>query len=132
MFNYKLKIKEHHLDTFGHMNNATYLALYEEARWEMITAMGYGLKEIKKKQIGPVILEANVKFKREIHNRETINITTKFGEMKNRLVMTIEQQMLKENGDVASSANFLVGVMDLEKRKLITPTKEWMHAMEQD
>ncbi len=46
-FVYDTQIKEHHLDSFGHVNNATYLSLYEEARWESITENGYGLKEVQ-------------------------------------------------------------------------------------
>ena len=33
MFSYKVKIRESHLDTLGHVNNAVYLVLFEEARW---------------------------------------------------------------------------------------------------
>ncbi len=43
---YQLLIHEGHLDSFGHVNNATYLNLFEEARWDWITARGYGLKEM--------------------------------------------------------------------------------------
>ena len=41
IFEYPLTIKEFHLDTFGHVNNATYLQIYEEARWEFINQNGY-------------------------------------------------------------------------------------------
>ena len=30
-FEFEVLIREHHLDSYGHVNNATYLALYEEA-----------------------------------------------------------------------------------------------------
>ena len=39
---YKILIREHHVDSYGHVNNATYLSLYEEARWEVITPEGFG------------------------------------------------------------------------------------------
>ena len=35
---YALVIREQHLDTFGHVNNAKYLEILEEARWDLITA----------------------------------------------------------------------------------------------
>ena len=40
---YQLVIREQHLDTFGHVNNAKYLEILEEARWDLITGNGYGL-----------------------------------------------------------------------------------------
>ncbi len=55
-FYYEVIIKEQHLDTFGHVNNAVYMQLFEEARWEFITENGYGLKEIQLLKKGPVIL----------------------------------------------------------------------------
>ena len=46
---YPLLIVERHLDTFGHVNNATYLELFEEARWDWLQQNGYGLDEIRKR-----------------------------------------------------------------------------------
>lgn len=129
-FEYHKEILEHHLDTFGHVNNAVYLQLYEEARWDFITKNGYGLDRIIKEKVGPVVLEAHVQFKREIGNREQITITSQFQDMKNSLVMLIKQQMLKADGTVASEAEFHVGVFDTAKRKLIPPPQEWMEAIQ--
>lgn len=128
IFEYVVQIKENHLDTFGHVNNATYLELYEEARWDFITTGGYGLDRIKLEKKGPVILEANVKFKRELVNRETITIVSQSGEIVGGKIMTIKQEMRKSDGKVASEALFTVGFMDLKERKLVAPTDEWCQA----
>ena len=58
MFRHKTKIELRFadIDAFGHVNNAVYLTLFEEARWEFVTNRGYGLKQIQEKQQGPVIL----------------------------------------------------------------------------
>ncbi len=127
VFEYKKQILEHHLDTFGHVNNATYLELYEEARWDFISEHGYGLKEIIERKQGPIILEVNCKFRRELVNRETITIVSKTQAIKGK-IMTIFQQMIKDNGDIASEATFTIGFMDLAARKLIVPPKSWMDA----
>ena len=65
MADYRLLIVEHHVDSLGHVNNATYLALLEEARWDVITKNGYGFKEVQKERKGPVILDVMLKFQRE-------------------------------------------------------------------
>lgn len=126
---YKFKVLESHLDTFGHINNATYLQLFEEARWDLITERGWGLKEVQTREIGPVILELNLKFKREIKNREIITVVSQSGDMLNKLVMTMHQKMIKENGDVGAILDIHVGLMDLKARKLIKPTSEWLAAV---
>jgi acyl-CoA thioester hydrolase len=130
IYEYNLKILEHHLDTFGHVNNATYLALYEEARWDLLNTNNSGIDVIMKKRIGPVILDLHLTFKAELINREEIKIVSVARtKMKNQLVMVLDQKMLKSNGKTASTLELSVGLMDLEKRKLITPTPEWLKAL---
>ena len=73
---YEVLIKESNLDTFGHVNNAVYLELFEEARWDLVTKNGYGLKEVLERKVGPIILEINIRFMKEIGLREKIKIET--------------------------------------------------------
>lgn len=130
MHEYPLMIQEIHLDFYGHVNNATYLTLYEQARWDFITKRGYGLKRIQELAIGPVILEAQVAYKKELSVREDIIIRTWFKGMKNRLVMELEQDMVKKNGDIASTLLLTIGLFDLKARKLLVPTPEWMQVLQ--
>jgi YbgC/YbaW family acyl-CoA thioester hydrolase len=127
-FTYRMQILEHHLDTFGHVNNAVYLSLYEEARWDFITRGGYGLRQVHELKQGPVILDVQVKFKKELNNREWISITSFDIYVKGKL-MGLKHEILKENGEVASSASFTMGFMDLAQRKLITPPSLWLKAV---
>ena len=53
VFKYPVQIGESHLDTFGHVNNAKYLEIFEDARWELISKNGYGLEEVHRRKIGP-------------------------------------------------------------------------------
>lgn len=125
---YRLKIREFHVDSLGHVNNATYLALLEEARWEVITSNGYGFPEVQKHKKGPVILEVNLKFQREIRLREEITITTELVDYLGK-VGHLQQRILKEDGSVAAEAMFTFGFFDLVQRKLIEPTPEWKRAV---
>jgi acyl-CoA thioester hydrolase len=128
-FSTKIQILESHLDTFSHVNNATYLSLYEQARWEFITQRGFGLKEIQERGLGPVILELNLKFKREVKNREIIEIVSSPRPPERELIMKMNQKMLKEDGTIASTLELTVGLMDLRARKLIAPTAQWLYAI---
>jgi YbgC/YbaW family acyl-CoA thioester hydrolase len=130
IYEYELTILEHHLDTFGHVNNANYLSLYEEARWDFITKNNLGLKEILETKIGPVLLDLNLTFKSELKNREKIKIVSQARtEMRNKYVMLLDQKMIKADGKVASTLTISVGLMDLNARKLIGPTPEWLKAL---
>lgn len=126
---FKTQIKEQHLDTFGHVNNATYLQLFEEARWDYITNRGYGLKEILASKKGPVVLEAQIRFLKELRLRENIEITFEPDSMEGK-VGKCRQRILNSSGEVACEAVFVVGFFDLNERKLIPPSAEWLHAVQ--
>ena len=125
---YKVLIHEAHLDTFGHVNNAVYLALLEEARWDLITHRGFGLAEVVQRQIGPTILEVNLKFRREIKNRETIVIRT-WLESQEGKISRLKQAMINAKGEEACVAEFTIALFDMKARKLIAPTPEWKLAI---
>lgn len=128
-FTYELQISGDMLDTFGHVNNAVYLELYERSRWDFIEKNGYGLEKILKEQKGPVILEVNLKFKSELRNREKILIESITGEMKSSKIMVIHQKMIKEDQTIASTLDLTIGFMDLLERKLIVPPNDWLIAV---
>lgn len=121
-------IRESHLDTFGHVNNATYLQLYEEARWDLITGRGFGLETVQRTRTGPVILEVRVQFRRELTNRELVTIRTELLSYEGKIGQML-QKVLKQDGSLASEATFVFGLMDLDKRRLIEPTPEWRKAV---
>lgn len=128
MHRYPVLILETHLDTYGHVNNATYLQIYEEARWDLISSKGYGLKKIHDSKIGPIVLEVNLKFLKEIQLRETITVVSEMLSYTGK-ISQMKQQMLREDGTVLSEAIFTIALFDLKARKLILPTPEWKHAI---
>lgn len=128
-FSYHTKILETRLDLMGHVNNAAYLELYEEARWDILSIGGISVEKIKKEQIGPVILDLSMSFKNELRNREEIIIESWFAGMKNDKIFNFEQVILNSKNQMASSIIMTIGLIDMQKRKLITPPKEWMAAL---
>lgn len=125
---YKLIILEQHLDTFGHVNNATYLQILEEARWDFITGRGFGLKKIQESGQGPIILEINMKFLKEIKLRQKIIIESQTISV-DKLVATLRQHILSESGEIMFEATMVFGFFDTRTRKLIRPTQEWFKAI---
>jgi len=126
-FSYPILIKESYLDTFGHVNNATYLTLFEEARWDLITQNGFGISYIQKTGLGPTILEINLRFLKELRLREEINIETKMIAYEKK-IGKLEQKMLR-NGEICCKAEFTIALFDINTRKLVTPTVEWLRAI---
>lgn len=125
---HEVLIIERHLDTFGHVNNATYLDLFEAARWEWITSNGFGLERIRELQQGPTVLEVTLKFRREIKNRQRIVIRTSLQSYRGK-VCAVLQEMRDEEGELCCEGHFLCGLFDLKARRLIAPTPEWLTAL---
>lgn len=125
---YELTIKEAHLDTFGHVNNATYLQLYEEARWELITTNGYGMSKIRETGLGPVILDIKLRFIKELYLRQHITIHTQTVEYSGK-VGVIKQWITDEEGNICSDVEMKMGLFDTNLRKLVLPTEEWLKSI---
>jgi len=128
MHKYSVIIRETYLDFYGHLNNANYLVLLEEARWELITSGGYGMKTIQKLGQGPVILEVNLQFKKEIKARDVIEIQTSLVDYEGK-VGHLKQEMVNQDGELCASAIFAFGLFDLKQRKLVPPSDAWKQAL---
>lgn len=126
-FEYSVLIKETYLDTFGHMNNATYLTLFEEARWDLITQRGFGLHKIKESGTGPTVLEISIKYLKELYLRDQIIIKTKMLSYEGK-IGRLQQEMWRGE-TLCCQAEFVFGLFSLKERKLIHPTPEWLQAV---
>lgn len=124
---YETTILEHHLDSFGHVNNATYLEILEEARWDFITRRGYGYDKVHELKVGPTILEVNLKFKKELRLREKIRVESQVTEYEGRIGKLTQE--IKVGDTVHSVAVFTFGLFDINARRLIKPTDEWLKAV---
>ena len=130
IFRYEMMIKEHHLDSFGHVNNATYLELLEEARWDFVTARGFGLEVIHKIGMGPVVLECNIKFIKELRLRQMIVIESQTLSYEKK-IGSLRQDIFNDKDELCCQATITFGLFDIKNRKLMNPTPEWFCAMGQ-
>ena len=128
VWEHPIVISETTLDMFGHVNNAAYLTLFEQARWEILATNGYGVKDIMRTGHGPTILEVRLQFKREIRARDKINVRSFVTNQVGKITY-LRQIMVKESGEEAAIADFVVGLFDVKARKLIDPTAEWKKMM---
>ena len=128
IFRYKLLVRESHLDTFGHMNNATYLQILEEARWDLITSRGYGLRTIQKVGAGPVVLEFNLKFLKELKLRQEITIESQLISYEGKIAK-LRQDIFNDKNELCFQGVMTFALFDTKERKLVAPTPEWLYAV---
>lgn len=128
MIEFKAVIKETQVDILGHLNNAVYLELFEVARWDIIHSRGYGLKRMIELQQGPVLLEVNLKFMKEVLARDAITIKSELTKYEGK-IGEILQKMYKANGDQVAELKVTFGLFDMKTRRLIEPTESWKTAL---
>jgi len=125
---FEFVVRESQLDSFGHVNHAFYFQILEDARWDLMTGNGYGIARIRETGLGPTILEIKIRYRRELLPRQKIRIETVCVGY-DRLIGRLEQKMLDEKGQVCCVADFAIGLMDINARKLVPPTEDWKKAI---
>lgn len=128
IYRYPLTVLESHLDFMGHVNNAVYFQILEEARWEMITNNGYGVREIQETGIGPIVLDTHVRFRRELRLRQKVFIETQFVSFQ-KILAKLAQKITDNEGQIYCEAEFTFGLFDTKRRKLVAPTPLWAKAL---
>ena len=124
---YACKVEPRHIDQLGHMNNAAYLQLFEDGRWDMLASRGFDLARIKELSIAPVILSVKVDFLKEVFLDQDLIIRGYVTSYPGK-VFTVRQEMLSKQETLQARADFSVGLFDLKLRRLIEPTPEWLSA----
>ncbi|ROS39963.1 acyl-CoA thioester hydrolase [Amycolatopsis thermoflava] len=115
-FRVEIKVRHYELDTLGHLNHAVYHSYGEVARIEAMELAGGG--KLREENVSPVLLESHIVFRREIRGGETVYATceAKFGTGK---TFRMTNNILKADGTLSAEITSTLGLMDLERRKLV-------------
>jgi len=123
-----MTIEPRHCDLYGHMNNASYAELLEEGRWDFISKRGYGRDAVTELGQGPIVLELNIRFRRELSPGERVVVECSLAEVRSRSAK-VTQRILGADGQVACEAEATLALFDLKSRRLITPNERWKAAL---
>ncbi|MBF0440840.1 MAG: thioesterase family protein [Oligoflexales bacterium] len=123
-YQYKTSVDKNNIDLFGHMNNAAYLIIFEKARWAQCEQQGVDIEYIKKTAVAPVVLEAKLRFRKELRLGEKITIENELVEYKGK-IGRFDQKMYNEHEILCCEASFSIGLMDLNTRKLVPISRKW-------
>ncbi|MBL1077257.1 acyl-CoA thioesterase [Nocardia sp. 2] len=122
-FSVPVTVRGYELDINGHLNQAVYLQYAEHARWEMMRAAGVPGEKMIASGVGPVVLENNIKYFRELHLGDEVTVSCEF-EWSGGKAFTMRQEITKLDGTVSAQVTVIAGVMDLQARKLVADPRE--------
>lgn len=114
----QIKARLYEMDPLGHLNHAVYHSYAEVARIEMMEQAAGDGRALRDENVATVLLASTISYRREIRMGETVDVTcdTKFGTGK---TFGMEQLILKTDGTLSAELNLTLGLMDLERRKLV-------------
>jgi thioesterase-3 len=128
VFEFEMTIDPSQLDVLGHVNNAKYLEMLEAARWDLAFKSGINLKEsIAKNKLAAVMLEINIKFRKEIKGGDHIKVISNYVSHTHK-VFQVEQKITNEKGDVCAIAMVTLAPFSIEQRKIAEMPADWLKA----
>src|SRR5438477_8194873 len=111
------------MDFNQHMRNAAYLGAAEDCRVRFLGEAGFGVDELRRRRVGPVVLEDRLAYKKELALHEAfrvdlamVAITRDARRMKLRNAVHRER-----DGALAATIESVVLWLDLEARRPIVP-----------
>ena len=90
-----LRVRTYELDSFGHVNNATYLNYLEEARSEFLRQLDLSFNDFASLGIQLVIVEAQVRYLSPARYGESIAVAGRFRDVR-AASLTIEYDLTEQ------------------------------------
>lgn len=116
-FRIPIAVRGYELDALGHVNHAVYHQYAEVARTAGFTAAGCPWDDLMDRRTAPVLLSTTVHFRRELRAGDTVEVScsAKFGTGK---TFDLDSVITKADGTVAAEVYCVLGLMDLDVRRL--------------
>ena len=127
----RVRVRGYEIDTQGHLNWAQYLHYAEHARWEYLAAAGITQEGLLASGIGPAALDVQVKFRRELHGGDEIDVGCAF-EFGAGKTFQVRQDFRRADGLLAADLTSMSGLIDLAERKLVANPAERLRALAAD
>jgi acyl-CoA thioester hydrolase len=127
----RIRVRGYELDTQGHLNQAVYLQYGEHVRWELLRAAGVTQDGLIASGVGPVALEATVRYYRELRGGDDVDVSCEFrwGDGK---VFHIRQDYRRPDQTQVAELTGVAGMLDLATRRLVSDPKERFRALAAD
>ena len=118
-----MKVRSYEVDRLGHVNHAVYHQYAELARVGGFEAAGLQWSKMVEAGIGPVLLSSTVHFRRELRAGDEFDVTCEL-RFRGGKTFRLDTLITKLDGTVSAEITCLLGVMDLERRKLHPDARE--------
>ncbi|MFI9205408.1 acyl-CoA thioesterase [Streptomyces sp. NPDC053048] len=130
-FTVAITVRGYETDSQGHLNTSVYMQYAEHARWAALEAAGIRQSAMLEKGVGPVNLETNMRFHRELRAGDEVRVSCAFSWSGGK-TFRIEQRLTKADGTLAAEVNSVGGLLDLQSRRLVADPLTHFEALAAD
>jgi acyl-CoA thioester hydrolase len=89
-------------DHMGHMNVMWYVAKFDEASWQLMSALGLTASRFKSEGIGMAAVEQHIEYKRELHAGDVVTIRSSVLSVTEKSIKVLHQMRNDETGEIAA------------------------------
>ena len=122
-----IKVRGYHCDFYGHVNNARFLELLEEARWSYLED-SLDLSEWKEKNLGIVVAALTINYRRPAPVDTVLEIRSTVGEMGAKTGVIHQDVLNQMTGKLVADADVTFAVVDIRTGKAV-PLEEEVRAV---
>lgn len=122
-----MQVRSYELDSLGHVNHAVYHQYGEVARVSGFASAGCDWDAMVAERQAPVLLSTTVHFRRELRSGEHFEVScaARFGEGKS---FRLDSVITKADGTVSAEIECVLGIMDLDARRLVANPRAALEA----
>jgi acyl-CoA thioester hydrolase len=128
VFSVQLTARQYEVDFNGHLNNAAYYNWADHVRMEFLRRAGVVPETFIENKVGPVILEAQARYLRELRIGEHVTVTCEptYGSGK---TFTFLHCFIRGDGVMATEFVKIMGMLDHGTRRLVADPHRILRAL---
>ena len=127
-FQITFKTRWSDFDANRHLRHSAYNDYAAEVRVRFFKELGYSISDFAKDNLGPILFKEETSFYREVHMGTDITVNLKLKAVSKKTERwKLEHQFFNEKGELSAEIMVFGAWLDLEKRKLATPTDKFQN-----
>ncbi|MBL4704852.1 MAG: acyl-CoA thioesterase [Flavobacteriales bacterium] len=113
----EIRVRGYHLDGYQHVNNARYLELLEEARWQHYE--NYPPSYFIEKNWAFIIVNINISYKKSAVFGDVLEIHTQVSKIGNTSMSFHQEIFIKGSGTLSVVADVTFVILDVKTNKVV-------------
>ena len=117
LLTYRGTVYPWHCDHVGHMNVMWYVGKFDEATWQLFSAIGLTPSYLRSAKRAMAAVDQHISYIKELHAGAVISVRTTILEVKDKSIRFVHEMVNDETNEVAARTTLKAVHLDTELRK---------------